>query len=231
MTGLKIGLVVLLACVAGTAVSAEEPKQDRSATAQHLAHDVSCIPIAQQATRKLGCFVTGTQVVGKLPNAPVYWHLVQYPTLAAAEGAAKEAHGSVVESYGKVWLFNIAGASWNPTGGQRIARVGPLPVNTSASYTAQYMLATFEPGMRSAVHRHPGPEAWYVLAGEQCLETPGRKQIVRAGESGIVEEGPPMMLVGTGTTERRSLVVILHDSSKPAVIPAPDWKPAGLCAG
>jgi quercetin dioxygenase-like cupin family protein len=229
MTGLKGAFLILVTFIARAAVAADEPA--RPAAAEHLAHNVSCVPIAERAGRKLGCFVIATQLVGKLSNAPVYWHLHQYPTRAAAEGAAKEAHGSVVESYGKMWLLNIAEATWKPAGGQRIARVGPLPVNAGVSYTAEYMEATFLPGMRSAVHRHPGPEAWYVLAGEQCLETPGHKQVVRAGESGIVEEGPPMMLTGTGTTERRSLVVILHDSSKPKTLPAPDWKPAGLCTG
>jgi hypothetical protein len=68
-----------------------------------------------------------------------------------------------------------------------------------------------------------------VLAGEQCLETPGQRQIVRAGESGIVPEGPPMVLTGIGASERRSLVVILHDAAKPMSVPAPDWKPEGLC--
>jgi quercetin dioxygenase-like cupin family protein len=75
-----------------------------------------------------------------------------------------------------------------------------------------------------------GPEAWYVLTGEQRLETPGNRIIVRAGESGIVPEGPPMMLVGTGTAKRQALVLVLHDSSKPMTSLAPDWKPAELCS-
>jgi quercetin dioxygenase-like cupin family protein len=86
--------------------------------------------------------------------------------------------------------------AWKGNGGQRVARVGPLPLAVSSSYTALYMEATFIPGMHSTAHRHPGPEAWYVLTGEQCLETPGHRVIVRSGESGIVPEGPPMMLVG-----------------------------------
>jgi quercetin dioxygenase-like cupin family protein len=109
--------------------------------------------------------------------------------------------------------------------------VGPLPLAVSSSYTALYMEATFIPGMHSTAHRHPGPEAWYVLTGEQCLETPGHRVIVRSGESGIVPEGPPMMLVGTGTSERRALVLVLHDSSKSMSALAPDWKSSGLCSG
>jgi quercetin dioxygenase-like cupin family protein len=191
--------------------------------------DVSCVPVAERAGRKLGCFVLAKEELGKLPDTPLYWHLHVYATRAAAE-AAKGKNGSVVESYGKTWLLTIADASWNPAGGQRISRVGPLPLTHAGNYTAEYMEATFVPGMKSRVHRHPGPEAWYVLTGEQCLETPGNATVVRAGESGIVPEGPPMMLWGTGSSERRSLVLILHDASQPMTLPASDWKPPGLCA-
>jgi len=91
------------------------------------------------------------------------------------------------------------------------------------------MEATFAPGMESIVHRHSGPEAWYVLAGEQCLETPDGKTVVRAGQSAIVPAGPPMRLTGTGTVQRRSLVLVLHDTSQPWITPTSDWTPKGLC--
>jgi hypothetical protein len=45
----------------------------------------------------------------------------------------------------------------------------------------------------------------------------------------IVPGGPPMHLTATGTVQRRALVLILHDSSKPASISAHDWTPKGLC--
>lgn len=191
---------------------------------------ISCVPVAERAGRTLGCFVLAREDLGKLPGAAVYWHLYSYPTRAAAEAAAKKkSSGRVVESFGKVWLLAIGDANWNASGGQRVARVGPLPVSDTARYTAEYMEATFMPGMRSRVHRHPGPEAWYVLAGEQCLETPGHKAVVRAGESGVVPEGPPMQLTGLGTSERRSLALILHDTTKPMTTPESEWQPEGLC--
>jgi quercetin dioxygenase-like cupin family protein len=191
---------------------------------------VQCVPLAERADRKLGCFITQTELLGKLPKIPLYWHLLKFQTREAAE-TAKARYGSVVNSFGDIWLFTIAPASWNAKSGVRVARVGPLPINDYASYTAEYMEATFVPGMSSRVHRHPGPEAWYMLSGEQCLETPGHSIVVRAGESAVVPEGPPMQLFGTGQSERRSLVLILHDSSKPMAMAATDWRPSGLCAG
>ena len=45
--------------------------------------------------------------LGKLPQAPLYWHLDTYLTRAAAE-AAKGARGTVVEVFDRVWLFTRA---------------------------------------------------------------------------------------------------------------------------
>ena len=45
----------------------------------------------------------------------------------------------------------------------------------------------------------------------------------------IVPGGPPMHLTATGSELRRALVLILHESSKPATSLAQDWKPKGLC--
>lgn len=218
---------ILLSFVLGPALRAAPSSPDR-AVSEDLAQNVACVPVAERAGRKRGCFITHTELLGKLPKIPLYWHLHKYQTRQGAE-SAKEDHGSVVDSFGDVWLFTIAPESWNAKGGERIARVGPLPITDTASYTVEYMEAIFGPGMRSRVHRHPGPEAWYVLSGEQCLETPGQRMVAKAGESAVVPEGPPMQLFGTGQSERRSLVMILHDSSKPMTMPATDWKPSGLC--
>ena len=214
------------------AARAAEPPMHSEATAPTAADPslVRCVPATKRSGRGLGCFIIDSAVLGELPAGPLYWYIDTYGTHEAAEHA-KGKYSRVVESYGKVWLFTIGDRAWKSSGGQHIARVGPLPLRGAPSYAVDYMEATFVPGMHSIAHRHPGPEAWYVLSGEQCLETPGHRMIVRAGESGIVPEGPPMMLFGTGTSERRSLVLVLHDASKPMSFIAPDWKPAGLCAG
>jgi hypothetical protein len=92
------------------------------------------------------------------------------------------------------------------------------------------MVAVFTPGVTAPAHRHSGPEAWYTLTGETCLETPDGKMVGRAGGSQvIVPGGPPMHLTATGTETRRALLLILHDSTKPPTTPAPDWTPIGLC--
>jgi hypothetical protein len=139
----------------------------------------NCKPVSQR-TGELGCWITATTPLGPLPEQPIFWHLDTFPTRAAAE-AAKGPRGTVVESLGKVWLFTIDVAEWRPPGGERVADIGPLPVSAGVSYVSEYMEAVFTPGMTAPVHRHPGPEAWYTLSGETCLETPEGKMVGRAG--------------------------------------------------
>ena len=187
-----------------------------------------CRPIGER-TGEAGCWIVSHTVLAELPPAPVFWHLDTYSTRAEAE-AAKGPRGTVVQSLAKVWLLSIEAAGWRPRGGERVAEIGPLPVRANAGYAAQYMEAIFTPGMTAPAHRHSGPEAWYTLTGETCLETPEGKQVGRAGGSHvIVPGGPPMHLTATGSETRRALVLILHDSTLPPTTPEHDWKPTGLC--
>jgi len=187
-----------------------------------------CKPVSQR-TGELGCWITANAVLGRLPQEAMFWHLDIYRTRAEAE-AAKGPRGTVVESLDRVWLLTIDIAGWRPRDGERVAEIGPLPVSATTQYSAQYMEAIFTPGMTAPAHRHSGPEAWYTLAGETCLETPEGKMVGRAGGSHvIVPGGPPMHLTATGTETRRALVLILHDSLQPPTTPAHDWTPKGLC--
>ena len=189
-----------------------------------------CRPISERVGGDPGCWIIVNQSVGNLTKPQTFWHLDTYPTRALAE-AAKGAHGAVVESLGKYWLLSIEDAGWRaPAGGERIAEIGPLPVQTGQAYTAQYMEAVFNPGMTAPAHVHSGPEAWYTVTGETCLETPEGIQVGRAGgQFVIVPGGPPMHLTATGKEQRQALVLILHDSTKPATTLVSDWTPKGLC--
>jgi quercetin dioxygenase-like cupin family protein len=202
---------------------------DSAAAAGHDGTGGMCIPAEARAGRKYGCFVIATVPLGKLPDTALYWHIDRYPTRAAAE-KERGIRSTILRSYASVWMFSIADKNFLAAHGEHIAKIGPLPVGSAQSYTAWYMEATFIRGMKSAVHRHTGPEAWYVLSGEQCLETPSGKTMIGAGQSGLAPGGPPMMLLATGAGERRSLVLILGDSSLPFALPVNDWTPQGLCA-
>ena len=190
-----------------------------------------CDVPAKERTSEFGCYLTATVAIDKLPDEAIFWHVYSYPTRAAAEAAQSGPACTVVESLGKVWLFTIAGRQWQPATGERMAVVGPMPVPSARSYTARYMEAVFPPdqSMRTAVHRHSGPEAWFVLTGTQCLRTPDSTTLIRAGEGGFISSGPPMVLTSVGTETRRALVLVLHDPSEAWMTMASDWTPTKEC--
>jgi len=184
--------------------------------------------LAADRTGELGCWIIAHDALGAFAEAHTYWHLHTFPSRAEAE-AAKGPRSTVVESMGKVWLLTIEAQGWRPTKGRQVAEIGPLPIRAGGNYSAQYMEAIFTPGMTSATHDHSGPEAWYTLEGETCLETPTGKVIGRAGGPPVIVPDGPMHLTATGSSLRRAIVLILHDSAKPSSALVHDWHPKGLC--
>jgi hypothetical protein len=190
---------------------------------------VRCLPAAQR-TAETGCWITADQVIGTLPSDPVSRYLDTYPTLADAAAFARSG-STVVESLGKLWLLTVAESGWRPPGapGARVAEIGPLPVERGARYATQYLEAVFQPGMKSIVHRHGGPEVCCTASGVTCLETPTGKLVGRPGQPVIVPGGGPLELTATGTERRRAVVLILYDVAKGASVLDHEWRPRGLC--
>ena len=192
----------------------------------------NCRPVTDrdnERTQDAGCWIMARVPQPEMPEATTFWHIYAYASRAEADAVNGE-RGTVIEGLGKVWLLAIAAAGWRPSpSATPIAEIGPLHVKPGEKYTARYMVAIFTPAMTTPVHRHFGPEAWYTLSGEVCLETPDGKLVGRAGESTIVPAGPRMKLTATGKEKRRSLVLILHESSQPSGILVSDWTPKGLC--
>jgi quercetin dioxygenase-like cupin family protein len=75
--------------------------------------------------------------------------------------------------------------------------------------------ASIPSGMTSRVHLHSGVQAFYVVEGEQCLETAQSAFKMRKGETLAVPTGATMRLVANGSKPRRAFAVIVYDSSKP----------------
>jgi len=193
-----------------------------------------CRPVVER-TSEIGCWILTDHPVGRIAQGDVYWHLDSYADSAeaqramGAEGAAG-AHSVIVRSLGKSWLMTIDVAGWRPRHpGVHVADIGPLHVTPGKEYSATFMEAIMTPGMTSSVHRHSGPEAWYTVAGETCLEIPNGKLVGSAGHPTIVPEGPPMFLTATGKQQRRAIVLILHDAAQPPTMLETEWKPTGRC--
>lgn len=188
-----------------------------------------CKPMSMR-TQQVGCWILADDPIGRLTTSSVFWALDEYPTRAAAE-ADKGPRGTVLESFGKVWLMTIETQKAKPIHGTRVSEVGPIPIIAEENYSVQYMEAIFNPGMTAPEHTHSGPEAWYTLAGETCLETSdGHVTVGRAGGPPVVVPmGLSMHLTATGTEQRRALVLILHQTSQPATTLDHTWVQKGLC--
>jgi quercetin dioxygenase-like cupin family protein len=128
--------------------------------------------------------------------------------------------------------MTIAGPAFRAGKGEWVGIVGPLATTPGREYTATYIEGIMLPGAETGVHHHPGPEAIFTLSGEECMETPAGSFLGRPGGTPIIVPADvPHRLTITGTEERRSLALVLHDSSKPWAIRTHDhgWAPHGLC--
>ena len=227
LSSYRLSLVALIALLAPPIAS---PQSGTPASADAPSPPVLCRPPAQR-TGELGCYIIGDQPIGTLTQSQNFWHLDTYPAQEAAN-AARGPRGLVVNSFGKVWLFTIENEQWQaPAGATHIASIGPLPLPAADSYAASYMEATFTPGMKSAVHDHPGPEAFYTVSGETCLETSEGMSVGRAGGAPVIAAaGLPMQLTAIGKDKREGFALVLHDQSKPGGRMVHDWVPKNLCS-
>jgi quercetin dioxygenase-like cupin family protein len=229
MAGTQFGILGLLLGTFQFLTIDQLRAQVRDTTPHDHLTEVACVDVPLgEARPAFGCFNIGVVTGLHFPQASVFWHLRAFPNRAAAE-AAKSATGMVVEEDGRVWLSEFGPRLAGHHEGEAIAVVGPLLLPPAQSYTAVLSYAVMRPGDNSRVHTHPGPEAWYVLAGAQCLETPTGVHRARAGETMTVRSDTPMELNVTGKTLRRAFALVIHDSTQSRGTPS-GWKPLGGCS-
>ncbi len=225
-TSFVLSLVVIVLSLTGTPgeLQAQTPQTTGH---QHLT-EVACVDVSQGQKRpEFGCFNVGTVKELHFGQTAVYWRLYAFKSRRSAE-AARSATGIVVEEDGRVWLSEFGARDTARRGGKVVALVGPMQLPVAKSYSAVLSYAVMRPGDSSRVHTHPGPEGWYVLAGEQCLETPTGANRVGAGQTMTVPPNVPMELHVTGTTLRRAFALVIHDSTQQRGVQS-DWKPPGKC--
>jgi quercetin dioxygenase-like cupin family protein len=84
-------------------------------------------------------------------------------------------------------------------------------------------------GLTSRVHHHSGVEAFYVVDGEQCLETPTRAYPMKEGDVLVLPTGVTMQMVVTGAKPRRALAVVIYDAAQPPTTPTENAPPLVAC--
>ena len=176
-----------------------------------------------------GCFLNASLPLGRI-GPQLYWHIDRFADLASAE-AARTSRGVVTVALGgQVFLQTITDqAGWKSLGGQRLSTVGPLPAPSGANLTARFMEATTSKPSSTFPHVHSGPEGFFLLEGAICVETPTGAQRADAGKSLVLPGAVPMQLSHAGDKVRRSLVLVVHPSTRPWIDRQPAWKPSGLC--
>ncbi|HEU4740030.1 MAG TPA: cupin domain-containing protein [Meiothermus sp.] len=157
--------------------------------------------------------------MSQLPDGPLFWRIQNFSTLAEAQAAAGP-WGLAVEAGGKVWLFKL-GPKDEAAGGGEVIEVGPLPRVAASEYLLRINEATGPTGSVTAVHTHPGSEAFFVLTGEQCIRTSHGVIRVQAGQPANGHEAnTPMQVSSCGSTDLHALVMFLVDATKPFSSPA-----------
>lgn len=222
------GILVLFLPLQFMLIANLQAQAPSTAGHDHLS-EVACLDVPMGEKRpEYGCFNVGTVTGLRFSEASVYWHLSTFQNRKAAD-AAKSATGIVVEEDGRVWLSEFGPRRMAKQHGRKIAVIGPLELAPATNYSAVLSYAVMRPGDSSRVHTHPGPEGWYVLAGEQCLETPAGASKAGAGRTMAVGPNIPMELSVTGTKIRRAFALVIHDSAQERGIPS-NWNPAGACS-
>lgn len=160
------------------------------------------------------------KVVGSLPPAPLYWRIENLPSLSAARTAAGP-FSVAVEAADKAWLFTLGPPGGSTIGAVVVTEVGPIPRIEAARYLLRINDASGPPGSVTAVHSHPGSEAFYVLAGEQSVRGAHGTLRVKAGgaEPGHAP-GMAMQVSSTGQSDLHALVMFVVDADKPFSSPA-----------
>jgi quercetin dioxygenase-like cupin family protein len=179
---------------------------------------------------KMGCYFDVAVEIGPQPSE-VYWHVDEFADRASAAAAA-EGNGTVVEAYGRTFLYTVGGdGRWRPAGGMHVATVGPMPAPRGPRVTARYMQAMTRPGAQTRPHWHDGPEAFVLLSGAICMESPAGTATTGPGQTYWIAGGTPMQLNHAGAEVRRSIFIVLHASGEPWMKMDVDWTPLGACAG
>ena len=184
-----------------------------------------CTEPASAHVGKPGCYLSA-ELDLVAPAGTVYWHVYTFSSVDSAKAAAATLTQSVVtEAHGKVWLHLIGPEDMAIKGGALKSTMGPLIA--PATGRARVLVSWFPPGMITRAHSHPGPEVFYVVEGEQCVETPKGGKLIHAGEHYVLEQGPHLQAAPQG---RRSLVLLLLPKDTPWMALEQDWKPTGFCS-
>lgn len=223
-------LVFAILVTANSSASAQHardiPPSNVEATKTHV---IQCpdSPVTGQRPANMECAILVRKTFPQLPQAPVVWRLETFRSMRAVQQAQTDA-SVVVQAAGKIWLMSLSKPGQRSRGGHYVAEVGPLPIPPAATYELLIAEAYAGSDAMNLPHTHSGPEAWYVLRGKQCVETPDGIKSAEAGQGMFEPADTPMRLTILGPETRDAFFIVVHDSTR-AWNTSSDWQPKSGC--
>ena len=158
-----------------------------------------------------------TVSAAQLPAGTLVWRLETLPNGDAAVMATGST-GVAAAYNGRNYLVTLAPPGGATPGATRIAETGPVPVPRTAAQVVLRLAALTGPAFsQSAVHTHPGGEAYYVLGGELGARSQAGTVRVPAGRALVGPPGgTPIQAVNLGASDLNALVMFALDASQPA---------------
>jgi len=177
-------------------------------------------PVALSADSKIAVDTVVEKKVKELPAGELFWRLENFPTLSQAEGVVGPT-SLAAEVAGKVWLFTLGSKDGATAGGTKVVEIGPIPRIDASEYLLRINRAGGPPGAKTSIHSHPGPEAFFVLAGKLGQRTPHGVAYAVAGTT-MVGHGAdtPMEVFSAGTTDLDEFAIFVVDANRPFSSPA-----------
>ncbi len=183
----------------------------RSVSAQE---EPLCVENSPERRGEIGCSIIENKPLPGNLKQPLFWHIDRFETGERVRAAVVPA-SIAFEAHGAWWRMSIESQTESHHGGQHVTEVKLLPLPEAHKYSMVVISAYIPSGWTSRVHLHSGVEAFYVVDGEQCLETADRAFKMQKGETLVVPTGVTMRLVATGSKPRRAFAAIVYDASKP----------------
>ncbi len=188
-----------------------------------------CAEPARENAGKPGCYLAAEVRIDEPPEA-IRWHLFRFPDEAGANAAAAgHRWAAVTFAHDRIWLHVFsAEPTVSAEGGEPVAAIGPMQLPQGRPVVARLLEAIFPPGMTTRNHSHPGPEAFFVVDGQQCVETAEEQRMLGPGES--YHFGTGIDHVQSSPGGRRNMALVFHPAGEPWMELSPEWTPSGFCA-
>ena len=194
--------------------SCSTPRRNNEAKNAEPRPPVKCMENSPERRGEEGCTILANRpLIGSVTD-DVYWHIDRFDSLEAAMKAAGP-NGVAAQAHGSFWLMTVETKTEDHHGGNHVASIGPLKLPALDRYSMRVQSSLIMPGAATPAHTHPGPEAIYVVDGEQCLETPETGVHLAAGQfyvvpNGVIHRGRPI-----GSKARRAFGLNLYDAAHP----------------